>query len=150
MKRALTLVMTAGALATAGLTTGCSAIPGQQRVTETVTATPSQGASTSAEGIGTFYQTADLCGAGEFVGDEGKSLSYDTAADVDNSINAKTEVLRCILDKLKMPDSVRQHLGSTSAADGQQTDSWDGIDARWSVSATEYTTTVEITFALRD
>ena len=30
-----------------------------------------------------------------------------------------------------MPDAVRQHVSTTRALDGQQTDSWTGYTARW-------------------
>lgn len=39
--------------------------------------------------------------------------------------------LRCVLDQLAVPASVREHIGDTRALDGQQTDTWDAFTARW-------------------
>lgn len=42
-----------------------------------------------------------------------------------------TSDLDCIFDELKMPTYVIQHVGSTRALDGQQSDAWPGYTARW-------------------
>lgn len=39
--------------------------------------------------------------------------------------------LACLVSELHMPDAVMQHVLSTRALDGQQTDSWPGYTARW-------------------
>jgi len=36
-----------------------------------------------------------------------------------------------VFDHLGVPDAVRQHVATTRALDGQQTDSWTGYSARW-------------------
>ncbi len=41
------------------------------------------------------------------------------------------ETMNCVFDRLGTPDAVRQHVSTTRALDGQQTDSWPGYSARW-------------------
>ena len=40
-------------------------------------------------------------------------------------------VVACYLRELETPDYVIQHIDSTRSLDGQQTEEWDGIKARW-------------------
>lgn len=42
-----------------------------------------------------------------------------------------TSTADCVFTKLSVPDAVRQHVATTRALDGQQTDSWSGYTARW-------------------
>lgn len=42
-----------------------------------------------------------------------------------------TDAMTCVFNSLDIPDAVRQHIGTTRALDGQQTDSWDDYTARW-------------------
>jgi hypothetical protein len=39
--------------------------------------------------------------------------------------------LACVFDQLGVPAAVRDHVSTTRALDGQQTDSWAGYTARW-------------------
>jgi hypothetical protein len=40
-------------------------------------------------------------------------------------------VYDCVLDALAVPERVLDHIGTTRALDGQQEDSWDNYQARW-------------------
>lgn len=42
-----------------------------------------------------------------------------------------TDTMTCVLNSLNVPDAVRQHISTTRALDGQQTDVWDDFTARW-------------------
>jgi len=42
-----------------------------------------------------------------------------------------TGTLACVFDQLGVPAAVRDHVSTTRALDGQQTDSWPGYTARW-------------------
>lgn len=41
------------------------------------------------------------------------------------------DTMTCVFNSLDVPASVREHIGTTRALDGQQTDSWDDFTARW-------------------
>lgn len=42
-----------------------------------------------------------------------------------------TGTMDCVFDQLGVPAAVRDHVSTTRALDGQQTDSWPGYSARW-------------------
>jgi hypothetical protein len=42
-----------------------------------------------------------------------------------------SDSMTCVFNSLNVPASVREHIGTTRALDGQQTDSWDDFTARW-------------------
>jgi len=66
---------------------------------------------------------AEFCGEKGGIQDQGKSLTV-----------AGTDLTRggmCVMRTLRAPDYVLEHVKSTRALDGQQTESWDGLDARW-------------------
>lgn len=66
------------------------------------------------------------------VGDEGKTLTLTTAGKSGKSASyTDIEDVACVLAKLEVPSYVVSHIDSTRALDGQQTDEWDGISARW-------------------
>lgn len=50
---------------------------------------------------------------------------------VGGSDGMDTDTMTCVFNSLNIPDAVRQHIGTTRALDGQQTDSWDDYTARW-------------------
>ena len=66
------------------------------------------------------------------VGDEGKTLTLTTAGTSGKSASyTDIEDVACVLTELEVPSYVTSHIDSTRALDGQQTDEWDGISARW-------------------
>ena len=72
------------------------------------------------------------CGAVPFdrVADAGASLTLNTEGEDDSSGDDFSSV-ECVLDALKAPSFVREHITSTRALDGQQEDEWSGLRARW-------------------
>ena len=87
--------------------------------------TPAPTAAASAVG---FAQIKTDCGvvAGYQVEDAGRTLVMTVGGAYMN-----TDTAACIFNKLGVPDAVRQHVSTTRALDGQQTDSWPGYTARW-------------------
>lgn len=68
-------------------------------------------------------------------GDSGRTVSVKaTTADYKGE-GVRPEQAECILKALAVPDSVLEHMRTTRQMDGQQTDSWDGISARWTFTA---------------
>ena len=66
------------------------------------------------------------------VGDEGKTLTLTTAGKSGKSASyTDIKDVACVLTELEVPSYVISHIDSTRALDGQQTDEWDGISARW-------------------
>ena len=66
------------------------------------------------------------------VADKGKTLTLTTAGKSGKSASyTDIEDVACVLTKLEVPSYVVSHIDSTRALDGQQTDEWDGISARW-------------------
>ena len=64
------------------------------------------------------------------VADKGATLTLTTAGESGVSYT-DIEDVACVLTKLEVPSYVVSHIDSTRALDGQQTDEWDGISARW-------------------
>lgn len=93
---------------------------------------PTQGGSTSSTPTTTVLEdAAEWCEAAtDVVQDEGRSLTLDTMGQ-DEDIGDDLEVVTCVLTELGAPDYVIEHIESTRALDGQQTDEWDDIEARW-------------------
>ena len=75
-----------------------------------------------------FSQAKDACNvvAGYAIEDAGATLVMTVG-----SAYMNTGTAACVFDKLGVPDAVRQHVATTRALDGQQTDSWPGYTARW-------------------
>lgn len=69
-------------------------------------------------------------GARNAHGDGGKSMTLDTKGEDDRDGDTMA-VVACYLRELETPDYVIQHIDSTRSLDGQQTEEWDGIKARW-------------------
>lgn len=76
----------------------------------------------------TFTQVRDSCGvvAGYEIGDAGKTVIMSVGGQFMNS-----DTMGCVFDQLSVPAAVREHVATTRALDGQQTDSWSGYTARW-------------------
>ncbi len=69
--------------------------------------------------------TAAWCGQTESVADEGASLTFTSTG------SGLTHEPSCVLENLQAPSYVIEHVVSTRALDGQQTDEWDDLEARW-------------------
>ena len=66
------------------------------------------------------------------VADKGTTLTLTTAGKSGKSASyTDIEDVACVLTELEVPSYVTSHIDSTRALDGQQTDEWDGISARW-------------------
>ena len=90
--------------------------------------TPAPAAKTSADPAAVFAQVGDVCKVvvGYRVEDAGQTLALTVGGQYMNA-----DTMTCVLDHLGTPDAVREHISSTRALDGQQTDSWPGYAARW-------------------
>ena len=79
-----------------------------------------------------FETAAEACELAPLlvVADKGKTLTLTTAGESGVSYT-DIEDVACVLAKLEVPSYVVSHIDSTRALDGQQTDEWDGISARW-------------------
>ena len=79
-----------------------------------------------------FERAAEACELAPVlvVADKGKTLTLTTAGESGVSYT-DIEDVACVLAKLEVPSYVVSHIDSTRALDGQQTDEWDGISARW-------------------
>ena len=81
-----------------------------------------------------FERAAEACELAPVlvVADKGKTLTLTTAGKSGKSASyTDIEDVACVLAKLEVPSYVVSHIDSTRALDGQQTDEWDGISARW-------------------
>lgn len=113
MKR-LSGVLLGGAL----LVAGCSGSAGSASTSATTVAAPR------------FEAAARACGNAVDVADGGKTIFADTKGKED-AAGLSVEQVTCVLQQLGVTRAVLQHMDSTRALDGQQTDEWDGIKARW-------------------
>lgn len=61
------------------------------------------------------------------------SITLDTqgSEEGNTTIHDEIEDVSCLLGELNAPDYVAEHINSTRALDGQQTDEWDDVEARW-------------------
>ena len=81
-----------------------------------------------------FERAAEACELAPVlvVADKGKTLTLTTAGKSGKSASyTDIEDVACVLYELEVPSYVTSHIDSTRALDGQQTDEWDGISARW-------------------
>lgn len=74
-------------------------------------------------------QAADECNV-DGVGDDGASILMRTSGK-NTTGNASYVGVACVLVKLGAGDYVIDHIDSTRSLDGQQTEEWDGLQARW-------------------
>lgn len=75
-------------------------------------------------------QACDPTGLGTTVADGKKTLVVNGAGKED-ATGVPVEAEACILNKLGATTAVLQHMDSTRALDGRQTDTWDGFKAAW-------------------
>lgn len=119
MKRALFFA------AIAGLTlSACGA--------EDTASTPTTSSSSST--MTRIWQAGVACNITRLPQDEGMSITLDTRGKEDEGIDDLYDPLEdvtCMLEQLDAPDYVTQHIESTRALDGMQTDEWDDMKARW-------------------
>ncbi|MBP8880676.1 MAG: membrane lipoprotein lipid attachment site-containing protein [Dermatophilaceae bacterium] len=94
-------------------------------------AAPSTGSDGGPTVRGRFDSARLSCLAVGDLADGGKTLLFDTKGKEDITGDRLEDVV-CVLSKLGIPKSVTAHMDATRALDGQQTDEWDGIKARWS------------------
>lgn len=97
--------------------TGCGAQPAS---TPTPTATQEPRLQVAARSCQVFDRTAD----------ENKSMTLNAGAE-DGSSRDEISDVTCVLEHLDAPSYVTEHISSTRALDGQQTDTWDDMTARW-------------------
>lgn len=67
-----------------------------------------------------------------FVGDEGRTLSFDMEGEDPDSGNGTVEQAVCLLNELDAPDSLVSKMSKTTAMDGTQTDTFEHYDITWS------------------
>lgn len=92
--------------------------------------TQSDGISPAAEVSSTPLEAAaDTCDAGR-IADNGRTLLVDTQGEEDATGDSMDDLV-CLLLSLDTPTAVIDHMSSTRALDGMQTNSWDEFDARW-------------------
>jgi hypothetical protein len=77
-----------------------------------------------------FAAANSACGNTWDLRDGGKTLIGDGKGKEDAS-GLSIQQMVCPLELLQAPTAVVSHMDSTRALDGQQTDEWDGIKARW-------------------
>lgn len=81
-----------------------------------------------------FEAAVDTCGvennSSARIGDAGKSLIIDHKGE-DDSSGLTTLQLDCLIDALGAPESVSVQMNSTTAMQGRQSATWDGITASW-------------------
>lgn len=95
-----------------------------------VAATPSVSPSASPSKVARLEAAANLCTVRSNLADGGKSLTLDTMGK-DETSGDDLESIACVLGAMKAPEYVINHIDSTRALDGQQTDTWDDYEARW-------------------
>ena len=78
----------------------------------------------------TVLQDASKCLHGDETTDGGDTLVLEQQGE-DDYTGLEWEYIECVLEWLDVPDRVMAHIGDTRALDGQQTDSWDDLEARW-------------------
>ncbi len=67
----------------------------------------------------------------DVIGDNGRSAFLDGEGDDFGSGELSVTDLACMLDALKAPDAVIDHMDSTRSIDGTQTDDWGDFSASW-------------------
>jgi hypothetical protein len=83
---------------------------------------------TATAAAGPFDRARAACNvvAGYLIEDGGKTLAMTVGG-----AYVSTGTMDCVFDQLTVPHAVREHVASTRALDGQQTDAWPGYTARW-------------------
>lgn len=111
----------AAVVAAVGLLAGCGAGSGGE-----------SGATSSTSTQGAMEAATSACSSTprDLLSADRKSITVDTKGTKDFN-GEDMEDVRCFLRELGAPDYVDEHIGSTRALDGQQTDEWEGVEARW-------------------
>lgn len=76
-------------------------------------------------------KAAKACSVSGVIDDDGHTLSLRRVAAKEDPGRVSLVDYECILGELAVPRAVKDHMGSTRALDGTQTDEWDGLKARW-------------------
>lgn len=74
---------------------------------------------------------AEACGIGSAISDGGHTLSMSRVAAEEAPGPISYDEYTCAMNKLAVPHSVLDHIGTTRALDGMQEDSWGDYKARW-------------------
>lgn len=76
-------------------------------------------------------KAAKACSVSGVIDDDGHTLSLRRVAAKEDPGRVSLVDYDCVLGELGVPRAVKDHMGSTRALDGTQTDEWDGLKARW-------------------
>ena len=80
-------------------------------------------------------EAAGACDHQLGLADDGKALRLQLMEEINDNIDimawVQPEDALCLFDELEVPDYVRDHVISTRALDGQQTEEWGELSARW-------------------
>lgn len=76
-------------------------------------------------------KAAKVCSVSGVIDDDGRTMSLRRIAAKEEPGRVSLLDYDCILGELAVPRAVRDHMGSTRALDGTQTDEWDRLKARW-------------------
>lgn len=78
---------------------------------------------------------AKECQSTQKVADGGQTVTFvvndEPSSDKDVWGWSNADKFLCLMDELDAPSYLREHINQTRALDGQQTDSWDDFEARW-------------------
>ncbi|AGL13903.1 hypothetical protein [Actinoplanes sp. N902-109] len=78
-----------------------------------------------------FAAAAHCADTGLTIADAGQTLLLDGTGEEDFT-GMRSSDLSCVLEVLRTPQAVREHMWDTRALDGRQEDSWPGFTASWS------------------
>lgn len=92
-------------------------------------ASPTAVASTSSETK--LHAAASSCNVPGMLSDADRTLILDGQGKGAGSGDVDYGTQECVFNRLAMTAAVLEHLKSTRALDGQQTDKWDTLEARW-------------------
>lgn len=115
---------------TAGVLLFAMALAGCGKAADPTAQVPS---TTAASGPTRFADARDACGIGSQVSvdDGGRTVTVSGIGKDEKGASLRMEQTDCLLEKLNVSSAVKKHMETTRALDGQQTDEWDGIKARW-------------------
>lgn len=133
MKRVRGVAVTAALVGAALGLGGCGIAPSTPTETSTSTSSTSTSSTTTQAAMQRVQLAANACMRGHITTDEGTSLTLDTKGNDEGNgkVHDEIEDVSCMLTELDAPEYIAQHINSTRALDGQQTDEWDDIEARW-------------------
>lgn len=124
-------------LGIAGTMITTSAVAGSHAQAQAAAEVQAREADAAAEAAKTrpLKAALDTCGissrrSAAKLGDNDKSLQLDGGGEEDRA-GLHWENVYCVLDAVKIPDSVRGQIGRTRALDGTMRESWGNISATW-------------------